>query len=142
MFRIIPLDGRPHVGENLKLWMGDSRGHWEGTTLVVDVTNNNSKGRLSRAGDFASDKVHVTERFQFLDQNRVKYSAVFDDPTVYTRPWTFGFDLKRGNFGGEGNPTSDPNYEQWEEACHEGMHYDVDASLRAGGGASNPSGGK
>lgn len=129
VFRIIPLDDRPHVGSSLKLWMGDSRGHWEGTTLVVDVTNNNSKGRLSRAGDFADDHLHVVERFQFLDNNHLRYEARFDDPTVYTRPWTFGFNLKRAIFG-ESNPTKDDaHYEQWEEACYEGMK-PVDSSLR------------
>jgi hypothetical protein len=128
-YRVIPLDGHPHIGPNIKLWMGDSRGHWEGNTLVVDVTNNNSKGRLSRAGDFASDKVHIVERFEFLDENHMRYRAVFDDPTVYTRPWTFGFDMKRGIFG-ESNPTGDDaHYEAWEEACWEGMR-DIDRSLR------------
>jgi len=125
--RVIPLDGHPHVGENLKLWMGDSRGHWEGTTLVVDVTNNNSKGRLSRAGDFASDKVHIVERFEFLDANNLKYGARFDDPSVYTRPWTFGFELKKDVFGSYG--VDQLTYEHWEEACYEGMR-DVDRSLR------------
>ena len=136
MFRLIPLDNRPHVGANLKLWMGDSRGHWEGNTLVVDVTNNNSKGRLSRAGDFASDKLHVTERFEFLDADHMKYSAIFDDPSTYTRPWTFGFDMKRAIFG-ESNPTKDDtHYEQWEEACYEGMQ-PVDYSLRPERGGDN-----
>jgi len=130
VFRLIPLDGRPHVGSDLKLWMGDSRGHWEGNTLVVEVTNNNSKGRLSRAGDFASDKLHVVERFEFLDANRMKYSAKFDDPSTYTRPWTFGFDMKRAIFA-ENNPTKDDaHYEQWEEACYEGLT-PVDYSLRS-----------
>lgn len=129
VFRIIPLDGRPHVGASLKLWMGDSRGHWEGNTLVVDVTNNNSKGRLSRAGDFADDKLHVVERFQFLDADHMRYEARFDDPTVYTQPWTFGFDMKRAIFG-ESNPTKDDvHYEQWEEACYEGLK-PVDSALR------------
>jgi hypothetical protein len=134
VFRVIPLSGplddRPHIGQNIKLWMGDSRGHWEGNTLVVDVTNNNSKGRLSRAGDFASDKLHVVERFEFLDADHVKYEAKFDDPSTYTRPWTFGFDMKRAIFG-ESNPTKDDaHYEQWEEACYEGMN-PVDYSLRS-----------
>jgi hypothetical protein len=119
VFRIIPLDGRPHAGSSLKLWMGDSRGHWEGTTLVVDVTNNNSKGRLSRQGDFASDNLHVTERYTFMDGKNMRYEATFDDPTVYTKPWKVGADFipKRTPPGG---------YEQWEEACHEGEH---DAAL-------------
>jgi hypothetical protein len=130
VYRIIPLNGGPHLGGNIKLWMGDSRGHWEGTTLVVDVTNYNAKGRLSRAGDFSSDKVHITERFHFLDGNRLRYEALFDDPSVYTRPWTFGFDMKRGYFQEE-NPTGTSQYEQWEEACYEGSHRDIDAALRS-----------
>jgi len=129
VFRIIPLDDRPHIGSGLKLWMGDSRGHWEGNTLVVDVANNNSKGRLSRAGDFASDKLRVTERFQFLGADHMKYAATFDDPSTYTRPWTFGFDMKRAIFGAENPTKDDAHYEQWEEACYEGMK-PVDYSLR------------
>jgi hypothetical protein len=128
-YQIIPLDGRPHLGENIKLWMGDSRGHWEGTTLVIDVTNNNAKGRLSRAGDFSSDKVHHVVRMKFLDANTLRYEATFDDPSVYTRPWTFALDLKRGLFGGDGASDADePTYEQWEEACVEGLR-DVDTSV-------------
>jgi hypothetical protein len=128
--RVIPVDGRPHASANIKLWMGDSRGHWEGNTLVVDVANSNSKGRLSRSGDFASDKVHIVERFTFLDANRARYEAVFDDPSVYTRPWTFGLDLKRGVFDEGALRSGDENYEHWEEACHEGLK-DVDSSLRS-----------
>jgi hypothetical protein len=135
VYQIVPVDGSPHAGANVKLWMGDSRGHWEGNTLVIDVTNNNSKGRLSRAGDFASDKVHNTVRIKFLDAHNARYEAVFDDPSVYTRPWTFGFDLKRGVMGGEGGDPNhnDANYEQWEEACTEGMNNEVDRSLRTTG---------
>lgn len=118
-FRIIPLDGRPHPGPGIKLWMGDSRGHWEGTTLVVDETNNNSKGRLSREGDFASANLHATERFTFLDATHMRYEATMEDPTVYTKPWKIGADFipKRDSAG----------YEQWEEACHEGER-DADLS--------------
>ncbi len=129
VYQIIPLDGRPHLGSNIKLWMGDSRGHWEGTTLVIDVTNNNAKGRLSRAGDFSSDKVHHVVKMKFLDANNLRYEATFDDPSVYTRPWTFGLDMKRGLFGGDGAAEGDePTYEQWEEACVEGLR-DVDTAL-------------
>jgi hypothetical protein len=135
VFQIIPLDGRPHVGQDLKLWMGDSRGHWEGNTLVVDIANNNSKGRLSRAGDFASDKLHVVARLQFIDNDHMRYEATFDDPSTYTRPWTFGFDMTRAIFGAE-NPTKndEQHYEQWEEACYEGMN-PLDYSLRSERGA-------
>jgi hypothetical protein len=127
-YRIIYLDNRPHIGSDLKLWFGDSRGHWEGTTLVVDTTNNNAKGRLSRAGDFSSDKVHYTERFKFTDANHFEYEAVFDDPSVYTRPWTFGFSEHRGFFAGDGGvpaglqtAESQTKFENWEEACQEGL---------------------
>jgi hypothetical protein len=127
-YRVIYLDDRPHLGNNLKLWFGDSRGHWEGTTLVVDTTNNNGKGRLSRAGDFSSDQVHYVERFEFKDQDHFHYEALMDDPTVYTRPWKFGFDERRGYFAGDGGVPEGPvtaasqaSYENWEEACHEGL---------------------
>jgi hypothetical protein len=138
-YQIIPLDGRPHVGENIKLWMGDSRGHWEGTTLVVDVTNNNAKGRLSRAGDFSSDKVHHVVRMKFIDKDTMRYEATFEDPSVYTRPWTFGFDMKRALFG-ENDPkgVGQKDYEQWEEACVEGLR-DVDTALRPAGAGNDVS---
>jgi len=86
VYRTIYLDNRPHIGHDLKLWMGDSRGHWEGTTLVVDTTSNNAKGRLSRAGDFSSDNVHYVERFIFTDADHFRSEALFDDPSVYSRP--------------------------------------------------------
>jgi hypothetical protein len=113
LFRIVPLDGRPHVGSSVKLWMGDSRGHWEGNTLVIDVTSYNSKSRLCNVGDFASDQVHIVERYTFVDNKTLKYEATFDDPTVYTRPWTLASPFHRGH-------TKEHDYEQWEEACHEG----------------------
>jgi hypothetical protein len=130
VYRIVYLDGRPHIGSDLKLWMGDSRGHWEGTTLIVDTTNNNAKGRLSRAGDFSSDKVHHIERFKFTDADHFRYEATFDDPSVYTQKWTFALDERRAFFGRDGGgggrdgiPTaeSQAKYENWEEACHEGL---------------------
>jgi hypothetical protein len=127
-YRIIYLDDRPHIGNDLKLWFGDSRGHWEGNTLVVDTTSNNAKGRLSRAGDFSSDKVHYKEKFIFTDPDHFRYEAVFDDPSVYTRPWTFAIDEKRSYFGGDGGvpagkvtEESQAKFEIWEEACHEGL---------------------
>jgi hypothetical protein len=127
-YRIIYLDDRPHIGNGMKLWFGDSRGHWEGTTLVVDTTSNNAKGRLSRAGDFSSDKIHYLERFKFTDGDHFRYEAIFDDPSVYTRPWTFAFDEHRAFFGGDGGAPEGPvtaetqaKYENWEEACQEGL---------------------
>jgi hypothetical protein len=108
-YRVIPLDGRPHVGPSVKLWMGDGRGHWEGNTLVVDTTNLKAKSRLSVVGDFFSDNAHIVERMTFVDANTMNYEATIDDPTVFTRPWTMRVAERRM-----------PDDEMWEWACHEG----------------------
>ncbi|GGY71767.1 hypothetical protein GCM10011613_15800 [Cellvibrio zantedeschiae] len=94
--RIIHLDKKPHLPENIKLWNGDSRGHWEGNTLIVDVTNNNSKSRFGRNGEFASENAQVAEKFIF-DNNRERftYRATYTDPSVYTRPWTLEIPNRR-----------------------------------------------
>jgi hypothetical protein len=113
MYRIVALDGRPHPSQNVKLWMGDSRGHWEGNTLVVDVMNMNLKSRFSTEGDFASDNAHIVERYTFLDAKTMEYRATIEDPTVYTRPLTIQARMIRIH-------TKDPDYEVWEDACHEG----------------------
>jgi hypothetical protein len=107
-YRVIPLDGRPHIASNVKLWMGDARGRWEGNTLVVDTTN--MKGtRLSFSGDFFSDNVHLVERISFVDAETMNYEATVTDPTVFTRPWTMRVVEKRR-----------PDEEPWESACWEG----------------------
>lgn len=87
--RIIHLDAKPHLPANIKLWNGDSRGHWEGNTLVVDVTNTNGKALFGRTGEFASENAHYEERYIFAnDGKRYNYQVVITDPTVYTRPFT------------------------------------------------------
>ena len=111
-YRVIPLDGRAHPSQRIKLWNGDSRGHWEGTTLVVDVRNNNSKGRLDRIGNFAGDQAHITERYIFTGANSFTYQATIEDPSVYTRPWTVAGNMIRVH-------ADEPDYEQWEEECWE-----------------------
>jgi hypothetical protein len=94
--RIIHLDGKPHLPGHLKLWNADSRGRWEGNTLVVDVTNNNAKARLARTGEFASENVHIEERYIFdNDGKRYNYVATITDPAVYTRPWTVTIPARR-----------------------------------------------
>jgi hypothetical protein len=110
-YRIIPMDGRPHVGKDITLWQGDSRGRWEGTTLVVDVTNQNAKPWLDQAGNFYSDAVRVIERFTLIDKDTIHYQATIEDAHVYTRPWTMAFPLRRN---------TDVRFELIEEACHEG----------------------
>lgn len=94
--RIIHLDGKPHLPANIKLWNGDSRGHWEGNTLVVDVTNQNGKALFGRTGEFISENGHIEERYIFSnDGTRYNYVGVFTDPTVYTRPFTVTIPAKR-----------------------------------------------
>jgi hypothetical protein len=107
-YRIVPLDGRPHVASNVKLWMGDGRGHWEGNTLVIDTTNVRG-ARLTYTGDFHSENAHIVERLTFIDANTMNYEATVDDPTVFTRPWTMRVVERRR-----------PDDEMWESACYEG----------------------
>jgi hypothetical protein len=94
-FRYIPLDGRRQPDAPVKMWMGSSRGRWEGTTLVVEVTNINDRVRFSVSGDFASDEVKVTERWQWVDRDTIQHSATFEDPKVFTRPFTVAKTIKR-----------------------------------------------
>jgi len=112
VFRVIPLDNRPAIDPRIKLWMGDSRGHFEGNTLVVDVRNQNAKGRFDMVGNFASDNIHVVERWTPINPTTINYEARIEDATVFTRPWTIRATLHRG-LRGEGE-------EYWEDACHEG----------------------
>ncbi len=94
--RVIHLDAKPHLPQSVKLWNGDSRGHWEGNTLVVDVQNNNSKARFGRTGEFVTENATIQERFIF-DPNgeRFTYDATYTDPTALTRPFTFTIPNKR-----------------------------------------------
>jgi hypothetical protein len=89
--RIIPLDGRPHLGRNLRQWIGDSRGHWEGNTLVVDTTNYSDKIGFRGAGE----NLHVTERFTRVDADTIRYEFTVDDPTTWTRSWSAEIPMKR-----------------------------------------------
>jgi hypothetical protein len=104
--RIIPLDGRPHVGKGVGQYLGDSRGHWDGDTLVVETTNFSSKA------DFrgSSDGLKVTERFTRTGPETLEYKVTYEDPTTWTKPWTVVVNM-------EG--TKDKIYEY---ACHEGNH--------------------
>jgi hypothetical protein len=108
-YRVIYLDGRPHVGDTLKLWMGDSRGRWEGNTLVVDATNHNDKTWFDIVGSFHSDAMRVVERWTFAGPDRIDYVATIEDPKVFARPWKLAVTLGRNK----------PE-EQWESAICEG----------------------
>lgn len=86
--RVIHLDGRPHLPPDIRLFMGDSVGHWEGDTLVVDTTNFNGHTAYSREIPYLSDKLHTIERFTRADTNTIDYEVTIDDPTLFTKSWT------------------------------------------------------
>ncbi len=111
--RIIPLDGRPHLPASVRLWLGDSVGHWEGKTLVVDTTNFNDAGGFygDAGGMFGSDRnLHVVERFSVADKDTILYQFEVDDPTAFTHVWKGELTMAR---------TPGPIYEY---ACHEGNY--------------------
>ena len=116
--RIIPLDGRPHVPGRVRLWNGDSRGRWEGNTLVVEVRNYNNKGNI--ATNIATQRIralpqsealHVIERFTPVDPRTINYQVTVSDPNVFDAPWTVVLPLVR-----------DEQHRLFEYACHEGNH--------------------
>jgi hypothetical protein len=113
--RIIPLDRRPHVGENIRHWNGDPVGHWEGNTLVVDTTNFTDKQRMggmsgaSVPAGIPFGNFHLTEHFVPVSPNRIEYYATVEDPSTWTKPWTFNLPWER-----------DADYKILEYACHEG----------------------
>jgi glycosyltransferase involved in cell wall biosynthesis len=86
-YRLIHTDGTSHF-KDLDAWMGDSRGHWEGDTLVVDVRNNNDKTWFDMAGDFHSDVLRVIERYRMTGRDTIEYEATMEDSKVFTKPWT------------------------------------------------------
>ena len=92
--RLIYLTGTPKH-EGLEFWMGDSRGTWEGDTLVVRVTQNNDKTWFDKAGNFHSGAMTLTERFTMLDQNTIRYDVTVTDSNVFTRPWKMSMPLYR-----------------------------------------------
>jgi hypothetical protein len=102
--RIIPLDGRPHLPSTVRQWSGDSRGRWEGTTLVVETTNFSAKSNFMGS----SERLHLVERFTRVADDRIRYEMTVDDPTTWTRPWTAEMPLKQ-------SPVR-----FYEYACHEG----------------------
>ncbi|MBI3049734.1 MAG: hypothetical protein HYY76_15625 [Acidobacteria bacterium] len=111
MHRIIPTTSRPHVGSGIRLYIGDSRGRWEGNTLVVDVRNSNGLTWIDNAGNFFSDALHIVERYTMIDADAIHYQARIEDPKVYTRPWTMVSALLRNR---------QPGFQLFEQACHEG----------------------
>ena len=114
--RIIPVDNSPHLPAEVRQWDGDSRGRWEGNTLVVDTTNFNGKGWIATNGASGrirgipqSEALHVVERFTRVADDTILFEVTIEDPNVYTRPWTVAIPL-----------TQDPGYQIYEYACQEG----------------------
>ena len=119
--RIIPLDGRPHAGSPLRSYMGDPRGRWEGSTLVVETTNFNGRtGSYGRNGNGnpTTDALRLVERFTLTDVNTLEYQVTVTDPLTWVRPWTVRFPIVR-----------DDAYAMLEYACHEG-NYAMTNSLK------------
>ena len=115
--RIIPLDA-PRLPVNIRQWNGDSRGRWEGNTLVVESTNFNNKGWIATnvasgriKGIPHSEALHVIERFTRTDEDTIQYEVTIEDPNVYTKPWKVAFPFTR-----------DPGAQLFEYACHEGNY--------------------
>ena len=104
--RVIPLDGRPHIDSKIRLWNGDSRGHWDGDTLVVETTNFSDKTSFRGSGA----NLHLVERFTRIGPARVTWEFTVEDATTWTRPWTGGIPFRR---------VAGPLYEY---ACHEGNY--------------------
>ena len=106
--RIIPIDGRPHLGDGIRQWNGDSRGHWEGNTLVVETINYSDKTELRFP---STPNTRAVERFTRVDENNIDYQFTIEDAEIYTQPWTVERPMPRI-----------PDYVIYEYACHEGNY--------------------
>lgn len=126
-YRNIILDGRPHVGKDIVLWQGDSRGRWEADTLVIETRNQNGKPWLDQQGRFVTDAAIVMERFTMFEADSLLWEITITDPFVYTRPFTMASALRRN---------TRVDFEIWEESCYEGEANA--AHLRTLGYRTNP----
>ena len=109
-FRVIPMNRRAHIGEDIRLWNGDSVGHWEGNTLVVETANQNARVWLDQRARFYTDEARVVERFTLIEPDTIHWQATVEDPNVYTEPFTIALAYRRN---------SNDGLELWEEACYE-----------------------
>lgn len=105
--RIIPLDGRPPIGDHIRQWEGDARGRWEENTLVVETTNYRDMGEM-RGSDLHTETLRIVERFTVVDAETIAYEARVEDPKTFSEAWSVAFPFKR-----------DPSYQIFEYACHE-----------------------
>jgi hypothetical protein len=107
--RVIPLDGRPRLGRAVRQYLGDARGRWDGTTLVVETTNFTEKTHFGYNNRYNSDRLRLVERFTPVAPGTLRWEVTVDDPATWTRPWTFAMPLTR-----------DESQPIFEYACHEG----------------------
>jgi hypothetical protein len=107
--RVIPLDGRPHVAPAIRTYLGDARARWDGNTLVIETTNFTNRTHFGYNNRFNSEAFRLVERFTPVASDRVQWEVTFNDPEVWTRPWTFTMPLIR-----------DDSQQIFEYACHEG----------------------
>jgi hypothetical protein len=137
-YRVIPTDGRSHISQSAKFFFGNSRGRWEGETLVVDVTGVNGETWMDSAGNFYGPDTHMIERWTMVDANTIDYEITIEDPTIYTRPWKMTYPKRRQGTGPGANPgatnavgaagaiNNDPYAKEfWEQTCTEGNHDNV-----------------
>ena len=117
--RFIPVDGHPHLSQDIRQWNGDSRGHWENDTLVVETTNYSDKTTW-RGFQGSGRTLRAVERFTRFDGDTIDYQFTIDDPTTYTRPWTADLPL-----------THLPSYVIYEYACHEGNYSSANVLIGA-----------
>lgn len=131
--RVIPLDRRPHLPQHVRQWLGDSRGRWEGETLVIDTTNFTDKAPFR--GSF--EGLHLIEHLTRVDENTLEYRVTVDDPATFTKPWTAVFPITK---------MQDKVPQMFEYACHEG-NYGLEGQLSSAratdrravaGGAARP----
>ena len=108
--RIVPITTAPHLPSSVRLWWGDSRGRWDGKTLVVDVTNFSQKSNFQGA----HENLHIVERWARADPETLQYTVTIEDPTVWTKPWTVALDLKK--------QSDEANRIYTEPRCHEGNY--------------------
>jgi hypothetical protein len=93
--RTVYMDGTPHPPGHIDWWMGDSRGRWDGDTLVVDVVDFNDETWFDRTGNFHSDELHLIERYTPMDRDHITYEVTIQDPKVFTKPWKMTMPLYR-----------------------------------------------
>jgi len=138
-YRVIPTDGRAHIGPDAKFYFGNSRGRWEGETLVVDITSLNGETWIDSAGNFYGPNTHMVERWTRVEPNTIDYQITIDDRTIYTRPWTMTYPKRRTGTGPGANPgaanavgaagvvrAADPYAKEvWENTCIEGNRDNV-----------------